>query len=77
MLTYIQIDAVKPRVKEYALFDSPGLYLTILPNGSKLWRFEYRFLYKQKTLRLGGRPTIGTSDPSIGLLSIYNPPSPW
>ena len=40
--------------KEYALSDSQGLYLGIRPNGSKLWRFKYRFLDKQKTLHLGG-----------------------
>jgi hypothetical protein len=54
MLTYIQINAAKPRDKEYALSDSQGLYLTVRPNGSKLWRFKYRFLDKQKTLHLGG-----------------------
>jgi len=53
MLTYIQINTAKPTAKEYALSDSQGLYLTIRPNGSKLWRFKYRFLDKQKTLHLG------------------------
>lgn len=65
MLTYIQINAAKPRDKEYALSDSQGLYLTIRPNGSKLWRFKYRFLDKQKTLHLGGWPIISLADARV------------
>ena len=62
MLTYIQINAAKPRAKAYSLADSQGLHLFIQPNGSKLWRFKYRFLDKQKTLHLGGWPTISLAD---------------
>lgn len=65
MLTYIQINAAKPRDKEYALSDSQGLYLSIRPNGSKLWRFKYRFLDKQKTLHLGGWPIISLADARV------------
>jgi hypothetical protein len=36
MLTYIQINAAKPREKAWNLSDSQGLYLVIQPNGSKL-----------------------------------------
>ncbi|HKX36382.1 MAG TPA: Arm DNA-binding domain-containing protein, partial [Rhizorhapis sp.] len=50
MLTHIQINAAKPRGKALTLSDSQGLILQIQPNGSKLWRFKYRFLDKQKTL---------------------------
>lgn len=62
MLTYIQINAAKPRAKAWNLSDSQGLYLVIQPNGSKLWRFRYRFLDKQKKLHLGGWPTISLAD---------------
>jgi len=58
MLTYIQINAAKPRAKSWTLSDSQGLHLQIQPNGSKLWRFKYRFLDKQKTLHLGGWPQV-------------------
>ena len=44
MLTYIQINAAKPKEKAWTLSDSQGLLLVIQPNGSKLWRFKYRFL---------------------------------
>ncbi len=65
MLTYIQINAAKPRTKPWSLSDSQGLYLVIQPNGSKLWRFKYRFLDKQKNLHLGGWPTISLADARV------------
>lgn len=65
MLTYIQINAAKPREKAWNLSDSQGLYLVIQPNGSKLWRFNYRFLDKQKKLHLGGWPTLSLADARV------------
>lgn len=65
MLTYIQINAAKPRAKAYSLPDSQGLHIFIQPNGSKLWRFKYRFLDKQKTLHLGGWPQVGLADARV------------
>lgn len=37
--------------------DSGGLYLLVKPTGGKLWRFDYRFGGKRKTLSLGQYPT--------------------
>jgi integrase len=65
MLTYIQINAAKPREKAWTLSDSQSLYLVIQPNGSKLWRFNYRFLDKQKKLHLGGWPTISLAEARV------------
>ncbi|MBV2147545.1 tyrosine-type recombinase/integrase [Sphingobium sp. AS12] len=65
MLTYIQINAAKPRAKAWNLSDSQNLYLVIQPNGSKLWRLNYRFLDKQKKLHLGGWPTISLADARV------------
>jgi integrase len=62
VLTYIPINAAKPRAKAWNLSDSQNLYLVIQPNGSKLWRFNYRFLDKQKKLHLGGWPTISLAE---------------
>ncbi|MDY0013081.1 MAG: polyamine aminopropyltransferase [Rhodocyclaceae bacterium] len=42
----------KPR----KLADGKGLYLLITRAGSKLWRMDYRFLGKRKTLSLGAYP---------------------
>lgn len=62
MLTHIKITSAKPAAKAYNLRDSLGLYLTIKPNGSKLWRMNYRFLDKQKTLHLGPWPGLGLAE---------------
>lgn len=59
MLTHIKITSAKPSGKLYKLHDTLGLYLAVKPNGSKLWRMNYRFLGKQKTLHLGKWPAVG------------------
>lgn len=58
-LNHIQITNAKPRDKAYKLADSDGLYLLIQPNGTKLWRMNYRHLGRQKTLYFGARPEVG------------------
>jgi hypothetical protein len=40
-LTVTTILAAKPRAKPYKLFDGGGLYLSIEPTGSKLWRLAH------------------------------------
>jgi hypothetical protein len=62
MLTHIKITSAKPSEKLYRLHDSLGLFLAVKPNGSKLWRMNYRFLTKQKTLHLGKWPAVGLAD---------------
>jgi len=37
------IRAAKAKEKLYKLSDSGGLYLQVVPSGSKLWRLKYRF----------------------------------
>ena len=59
MLTHIKITTAKPSEKLYKFHDTLGLYLAVKPNGSKLWRMNYRFLGKQKTLHLGKWPAVG------------------
>ena len=48
----------KPGTKPYNLSDGGGLYLLIKPNGTKAWRFNYRFNGKQKTLAIGVFPDV-------------------
>jgi len=52
------IRTAKPQQKPYKLFDSGGLYLAIMPNGGKWWRFKYHFNKKEKLLSLGTYPDI-------------------
>ncbi|MGZ8161368.1 MAG: tyrosine-type recombinase/integrase [Methylobacter sp.] len=45
--------------KPYKLADEKGMFLLINPNGSKYFRFKYRFAGKEKTLALGVYPETG------------------
>ena len=58
-LTDTEIRAAKPYVKPYKLFDGGGLYLLINPDGSRWWRFKYRYGGKEKLLALGTYPDTG------------------
>ena len=62
MLTVTATNNAKPKDKPYKLADEKGLYLFIQSSGSKLWRFDYRFGGKRKTLALGSFPDVGLSD---------------
>lgn len=62
MLTDKAIRALKPKEKPYKAADSLGLYLLIQPNGSRLWRFKYRFAGKEKLAALGAYPETGLAD---------------
>ena len=42
--------------------DGGGLYLYVSPTGGKLWRIDYRFEGKRKTLSMGAYPTISLAD---------------
>jgi len=61
-LTDLEIRRSKPREKPYTLSDGNGLSLLIEPNGSKGWRFRYRFDGKPKMLSLGTYPAISLAD---------------
>lgn len=58
-LTDARIRGAKPRGKAYKLSDAEGLYLLVQPHGAKLWRMNYRFLGKYRTLAIGPYPEIG------------------
>lgn len=57
-LTATQVKHAKPTDKQYKLSDGDGLYLLVHPNGSKYWRFDFRFAGKRKTLALGVYPDV-------------------
>lgn len=54
--------SAKPRDRDYKLSDGAGLYLLVRPNGSKLWRFNYRYLEKHRTLAFGAWPDVSLAD---------------
>jgi hypothetical protein len=61
-LTDETIRAAKPKDKPYKLTDEKGLYLLISVVGGKLWRFDYRYDGKRKTLAFGKYPDVGLKE---------------
>jgi integrase len=57
-LTDLAIRNAKPAGKPLKLSDGGNLFLLMTPAGGKLWRFNYRFLGKQKTVSLGVYPEV-------------------
>uniref|UniRef100_UPI00404859E9 tyrosine-type recombinase/integrase n=1 Tax=Yoonia sp. TaxID=2212373 RepID=UPI00404859E9 len=57
-LTDIKLRGIKPGEKPVKLSDGGQLYLLVNPNGSKLWRMDYQFEGKRKTLSFGRYPTV-------------------
>jgi len=57
-LTESAIKEAKPGAKQFKLSDGGGLYLLVHSNGSKYWRFDFRFEGKQKSSSLGVWPEV-------------------
>jgi hypothetical protein len=62
MLTDKAIRALRPSGKPRKVADSLGLYLLIQPNGSRLWRFKYRYDGREKLAAIGAYPEIGLAE---------------
>ena len=58
LLTELQIRNACPQAKRYKLADSGGLYLEVLPSGTRSWRWKYRFAGVEKRLTFGPWPLI-------------------
>lgn len=56
-LTDVKVRQSKPTPKPYRLSDGDGLYVQITETG-KYWRWNYRYLGKQKTLAYGVYPDV-------------------
>ena len=64
-LSESEIETACPGNGSYKLCDGYGLYLLIEPNGSKLWRYNYRFKGKQNSISLGKYPDVSLSEARI------------
>jgi integrase len=62
MLTVTATNNAKPKDKPYKLADEKGLYLFVQASGGKLWRFDYRYDGKRKTLALGAYPDVSLAE---------------
>lgn len=62
MLTDAKVRTAKPRPKPYKLFDSNRLFLLVAPGGGKLWRWNYDYDGKSKTMAFGAYPLLSLAD---------------
>ena len=61
-LSDVTLRRVKATDKPQKFADGGGLYLYVAPTGGKLWRMDYRFEGKRKTLSFGAYPAVGRKD---------------
>lgn len=52
------VKKAKPETKTYKMADGGGMYLEVMPTGSKYWRLKYRFGGKEKRLAFGVYPDV-------------------
>jgi integrase len=62
VLTDKAIKALKARGSLYRVADAMGLCIEVRPDGSRYWRFRYRFAGKGKLLSLGVYPAVSLKD---------------
>jgi len=60
-LNDMAVRKAKPEAKSYKMADGGGMYLEVMPTGSKYWRFKYRFGGKEKRLAFGVYPDVSLS----------------
>lgn len=62
-LTDVAIKALKPTDKRYKAFDGAGLYIEVMPSGSKVWRIKWRWEGKEQSpFTLGHYPGLGLKE---------------
>jgi integrase len=52
----------RPQERPYKLTDGQGLYMLVAINGSRFWRYNYRFGGKRLTLALGAYPDVSLAE---------------
>ena len=57
-LSNFAVTKAKPKERPYKLSDGAGLHLLVETNGSKLWRFRYRFAGRENMLTFGPYPIV-------------------
>jgi integrase len=61
-LSDAKVRNAKPRKKPYKIADGEGLFLMVMPSGSKYWRMKYFFAGKERVLALGVYPDVRLPD---------------
>ncbi len=58
MLSDAKIRSLKPKEKAYKVYDDRGLYMVVNPNGSRWWRFKYKYDGRERGISLGVYPDV-------------------
>jgi hypothetical protein len=58
LLTDAKVRGAQPRAKSYKLTDSNRLFLLVTPGGGKLWRWNYYYDGRQKSMAFGAWPLV-------------------
>ena len=53
MLTDRELSALAPKEKLFKVADRDGLYVAVLPTGTRAFRFDYRINGRRETLAIG------------------------
>jgi len=61
-LTDLKVRKAKGTEKPYRMADGKGLYLEVMPNGSRYWRMKYRFDEKEKRAAFGVYPEVSLAE---------------
>src|SRR5277367_3977737 len=61
-LSDAKVRNAKAKTKPYKIADGEGLFLVVMPSGSKYWRLRYYFGGKEKLLALGVYPHVTLLD---------------
>ena len=55
-LTDTKLKSLKPQPKSYEMADSGGMFVEVLPTGSKVWRLRYRIRGRREKVTIGSYP---------------------
>lgn len=61
-LSDTRLKTLKPAEKPYPVADSGGLFIEVMPGGTKAWRLRYRLAGKQEKVTLGNYPGWSLAD---------------
>jgi hypothetical protein len=61
-VTDAKVRAAKPRTKSHEVTGANRLFLLVTPSGGKLWRWNYTYIGKQKSMAFGGYALVSLAD---------------
>ncbi len=61
-ISEVKLRNLKPKDKAYQESDGAGLFIEVMPGGSKIWRLRYRLFAKQEKVSLGEYPAFSLAD---------------